>query len=129
MHQANILRIVVASPNDVQAERKALSTVVGELNRGVARDRGLQLDITRWEDDAYAEFHPQGPQGLIDAILRIEDCDIFIGMFWKRFGTPVSDAGSGTEHEFQRAYDVWKQQRRPHIMMYFNQRAYTPKTK
>ena len=48
---------------------------------------------------------------------------------WKRFGTPVSDAGSGTEHKFQRAYDAWKQQRRPHIMMYFNQRAYTPKTK
>ena len=129
MHQASILRIVVASPSDVQAERKALSTVVDELNRGVARDRGLQLSITRWEDDAYAGFHPQGPQGLIDAILRIEDCDIFIGMFWKRFGTPVSDAGSGTEHEFQRAYEAWKQQRRPHIMMYFNQRAYTPKTK
>jgi hypothetical protein len=61
--------------------------------------------------------------------LRIEGCNIFIGMFWKRFGTPVSDAGSGTAHEFQRAYEAWKQQRRPHIMMYFNQRAYTPKTK
>jgi sulfatase-modifying factor enzyme 1 len=36
---------------------------------------------------------------------------------------------SGTAHEFQRAYEAWQQQRRPHIMMYFNQRAYTPKTK
>jgi formylglycine-generating enzyme required for sulfatase activity len=61
--------------------------------------------------------------------MQIEDCDIFIGMFWKRFGTPVYDAGSGTAHEFQRAYEAWQQQRRPHIMMYFNQRAYTPKTK
>ena len=128
MHQANIIRMVVASPGDVQAERDALSGVVDELNYGIARDRGLQLSITRWEDDAYAGFHPRGPQGLIDAILGIEDCDIFIGIFWRRFGTPVYDAGSGTEHEFQRAYEAWQQQRRPHIMMYFNQRAYTPKT-
>ena len=71
MHQADILRIVVASPGDVQAEREALSGVVDELNHGIARERGLQLDITRWEDDAYAGFHPRGPQGLIDAILQI----------------------------------------------------------
>jgi hypothetical protein len=81
MHQMHILRIVVASPSDVQAERDALSGVVDELNHGIARGHGLQLDITRWEDDAYAGFHPQGPQGLIDAILRIEECDIFIGIF------------------------------------------------
>ena len=128
MHQANILRIVVASPSDVQAERDALPGVVDELNHGIASERGLQLTITRWEEDAYAGFHPQGPQGLIDAILRIEDCDIFIGIFWKRFGTPVHDAKSGTAHEFQRAYEAWQQQRRPHIMMYFNQTPYTPQT-
>jgi NACHT domain len=129
MQQADVLRMVVASPSDVQPERDALSGVVDELNRGIARERGLRLDLVRWETDAYPGFHLEGPQGLIDAILRIEDCDIFIGIFWKHFGTPVSDAGSGTEHEFQRAYETWLQQRRPQIMMYFNQRAYTPKTK
>ena len=107
MHQANILRIVVASPSDVQAEREALPGVVDELNHSTASERGLQLTITRWEDDAYAAFHPQGPQGLIDAILCIEDCDIFIGIFWRRFGTLVHDAKSGTAHEFQRAYEAW----------------------
>jgi formylglycine-generating enzyme required for sulfatase activity len=74
-------------------------------------------------------FHPEGPQGLIDDILQIGDCDILIGIFWKRFGTPVPDAASGTEHEFRQAYDAWKQTGRPQIMMYFNQRAYTPKTR
>jgi hypothetical protein len=87
MHQAHILRIVVASPGDVQAERNALPGVIDDLNQGIAQERGLQLSITRWEVDAYAGFHPQGPQGLIDAILRIEDCDIFIGIFWKRCGS------------------------------------------
>ena len=129
MPQVQILRIVVASPGDVQAERNALSTVVEELNHGIARDRGVRLELARWETDAYPGFHPEGPQGLIDPILRIETCDILIGIFWKRFGTPVTDAQSGTEHEFRLGYEAWKQTRRPHIMVYFNQRAYTPKTR
>jgi NACHT domain len=61
--------------------------------------------------------------------LRIEDCDVLLGIFWKRFGTPTAEAGSGTEHEFLRAYAAWKQHSRPQIMVYFNQKAATPKTK
>jgi formylglycine-generating enzyme required for sulfatase activity len=129
MPQVQIRHIVVASPGDVQAERNALATVVEELNHGIARDRRLRLELVRWETDAYPGFHPEGPQGLIDAILRIEECDILIGIFWKRFGTPVNDAQSGTEHEFRRGYESWKRTGRPHIMVYFNQRAYTPKTR
>ena len=113
MHQADILRIVVASPSDVQAERDALRTVLEELNQGIAGEHGLRLELARWETDAYPGFHPEGPQGLIDAILRIEDCDILIGIFWKRFGTPVQDANSGTEHEFRRAYEAWQQHAPP----------------
>src|SRR5215510_8771826 len=100
MSQVQILRIVVASPGDVQAERNALATVVEELNHGIAR--ALRSACTSpGEADAYPGFHLEGPQGLIDPILRIETCDILIGIFWKRFGTPVIDAQSGTEHEFR----------------------------
>lgn len=129
MPQVQILRIVVASPGDVQGERNALSTVVEELNRGIAADRGVRFELARWETDAYPGFHPEGPQGLIDPILRIETCDILIGIFWKRFGTPVSDAQSGTEHEFRLGYEAWKREGRPQLMVYFNQRPYTPKTR
>jgi Domain of unknown function (DUF4062) len=124
-----ILRIVVASPGDIQAERDALATVVEELNRGIAADRGLRLELGRWETDTYPGFYPEGPQGLIDPILKIEDCDVLIGIFWKRFGTPVKNAKSGTEHEFLRAYEAWQAQDRPQIMVYFNQKSYTPKSK
>jgi Domain of unknown function (DUF4062) len=129
MATVEIKRIVVASPSDVQAERNALRAVVEELNNGIAGDRGVRLELARWETDAYPGFHPEGPQGLIDDILRIEDCDILIGIFWKRFGTPVQDAKSGTEHEFRRAYEAWKQTSRPQIMVYFNQGAYAPRSR
>lgn len=96
---------MVASPSDVQAERDALPAIVEELNRSIAADRGLRLELSRWEN-AYPGFHSEGPQGLIDPILHIEDCDLLIGIFWKRFGTQVKDAKSGTEHEFKLAYEA-----------------------
>jgi hypothetical protein len=129
MESINLLRIVVASPGDVQAERDALPAALEELNRGIAATQGLRLELGRWETDAYPGFHPEGPQGLIDPILRIEDCDVLLGIFWKRFGTPTQEASSGTEHEFLRAYAAWQQHGRPQIMVYFNQKAAMPKTK
>ncbi len=43
MNKVNVLRIVVASPGDVEVERNHLNKVAAELNRGVAADRGLRL--------------------------------------------------------------------------------------
>ncbi|MDQ3805358.1 MAG: DUF4062 domain-containing protein, partial [Acidobacteriota bacterium] len=128
MEQKRHLRVVVASPGDVQPERDLLPGVVEEINRHVAAERGLFLDLHRWETDAYPGFHAEGPQGLLDPILRVDDCDVLIGIFWKRFGTPTKGAGSGTEHEIMRAYEAWKQNRRPQLLVYFNQKSYTPKT-
>jgi hypothetical protein len=129
MAQMRTLRIVIASPSDVEAECKMLPAVVEELNRGVAADRGVRLELTRWKTDAYPGFHPEGPQGLIDPLLRIEEADLLIGIFWKWFGTPVNDAESGTEHEFKRAYESWQRKRSPQIMVYFKQKAYWPKSR
>lgn len=124
-----VLRIVAVSPSDVQPERDVLPAVIEEVNRHIAADRGLHLILTRWETDSHPGFHPDGPQGLIDPILKITDCDLLIGIFWTRFGTLTADGKTGTEHEFSLAYDAWKAKRRPQIFLYFNQKAYTPKSK
>jgi hypothetical protein len=127
--EVSVLRIVVASPGDVSSERDALPEVIAEINRGVAADRNLRLELSRWETDAYPRFHADGPQGGIDPILKIEDCDLLLGIFWRRFGTPTKDAGSGTDHEFKLGYQAWQNKGRPQLMVYFNQKAYTPKSK
>ena len=123
-----ILRVIVASPSDVAAERDIVSRVLEDLNRSVAADRGVRFEPIRWETDAYPSFHPEGPQGAIDSVLRIPDAALLIGIFWKRFGTPTRDAASGTEHEIRLAYEAWKQNRRPQIMVYFNQKPWSPQT-
>jgi len=128
MANESILRVVVASPSDLASERRALGDVVQGLNESLADQFRKRLVLFKWETDAHPGFHVEGPQGLVDSILRIEDCDIFVGLFWTRFGTPVTDAASGTEHEFKRAYESWKSRGRPQILFYFCDRSYVLKT-
>ena len=126
--RAQILRVVVASPADVNTERAIVPRVVDDLNAGVAADRGLRLEVIRWETDSYPGFHPEGPQGLIDTTLHIEDSDIVIGIFWKRFGTPTKEGTTGTEHEIRRSYEAWLKHGRPQVMVYFNQKPSAPQS-
>lgn len=122
------LRIVLSSPGDVPEERRIIDEVIAEINRGIAADRDLRLEVTRWETDAYPGFHSEGPQGLLDSILNIQECDILLGIFWKRFGTPTKDALSGTEHEIRQAIEHWRKEGRPQIMMYFKEAPFFAKT-
>lgn len=124
MADESIVRVVVASPGDVPGERRALQEVIEGLNESLAVQLRKRLVLCRWETDAHPGFHVEGPQGLLDPILNVEACDVFIGLFWTRFGTPVTDAASGTEHEFRRAYASWKNTGRPKILFYFSERSY-----
>jgi tetratricopeptide (TPR) repeat protein len=119
------IRIAVASPGDVLAEREALARVVDELNRGVADGR---LALWRWETDARPGLHRDGPQGLIDELMDLQGADIVVGVFWKRLGVGGRDGGSGTEHELRKAWQAWRRHGRPDVMLYFCDRPHTPTT-
>jgi hypothetical protein len=123
-----LLRVVVASPGDVKAERDAVEEIIAEVNRDTARKAELYLELARWETDTRAGFHAGGPQGLIDPILNIDACELVIGIFWSRLGTPTPDGKTGTEHEFETAYKSWKINQRPEIMAYFCDRPAEPKS-
>ncbi len=123
-----VLRVVVASPGDVARERDTVSKVFEDINRGIGRDKNILCEVWRWETDAYPQFHPDGAQPAIDRVLRIDDCDLLVGIFWKRFGTPLKGAASGTEHEIRLAHKAWQDRRRPQVMLYFNQQPYAAQT-
>ncbi|MGA2008927.1 MAG: FxSxx-COOH system tetratricopeptide repeat protein [Solirubrobacteraceae bacterium] len=124
-----LIRVVVLSPGDVAEERATVAVVVDELNRRVARSHGCLLSLWRWETDARAGLHIAGPQGLIDERMEIGESDIAIGIFWWRFGTPTGDARSGTEHELRRAWEAWRENHRPDVMVYFCEREGFPASK
>lgn len=100
------LRLIVASPSDVPAEREAVAEVLALLNQGVCADRGVWLVAYRWETDTYAAFHPRGFQhGVIDRVLKLGEADVVIGIFRARLGTPDPRLGgkTGTQYEIGEA--------------------------
>jgi len=124
-----VLRVVLASPTDVQAERDRVPMVIEEVNRNVAHDHGLHLELYRWETDAFPSFNMAGPQGAIDKVLEIDSCHLLIGVFWKRLGTCTADGDTGTVHEVKAAYKSWLEKRTPQMMLYFGQKASPPPQK
>lgn len=92
------ISIFLGSPGDVALERDAVQATVDEMNRLTANPLGYQLELLRWEDAAPGIGRPQGR--LNQALAR---CDVFIGMLYKKWGTPPAIDGpysSGFEEEF-----------------------------
>lgn len=120
------VNVFVASPGDVSLEREQLSKVVNEINltiSALAPEKRVVLELIKWE----THVHPGLGRDAQDVInQQIGDYDIFMGMMWKRFGTPTAVAESGTEEEFQRAYTSWEQNKHLPVLFYFCQAPFAP---
>jgi hypothetical protein len=116
-------RLFIASPGDVTAERDKLCDVVGELNRTHGKTNGYVVEPLRWETHAA----PSGgrPQAVITE--QLGEYDIFVGIMWRRFGTPTGVAGSGTEEEYRQAYRKWENNPSMPLMFYFSQCPFMPR--
>jgi len=118
--QIRTVRILASSPSDVLAEVAQLGLIVEELQETLGAERGVTIELVRWE--THAVPGAGRPQQVVNE--SIGDCDIFFGIMWKRFGTPTTRAGSGTEEEFETAYKTWFDGGRPEILFYFSLAPY-----
>jgi hypothetical protein len=110
------VRLFIASPSDCGGERALIRKAINELNEVVCPAFQISLVPIGWENVAPGLGDPQE---VIDA--AIGEYDILVGVMWLRFGTPTaSGEQSGTEHEFNRAYELWKSSGKPNVMFYFN---------
>jgi hypothetical protein len=120
------VRVFVASPGDVSVEREQLSKVIQEINQtisAIAPEKSIFLELVKWE----THVHPGLGRDAQDVVNRqIGDYDIFLGIMWRRFGSPTSVAASGTEEEFRRAYARWEQNKKLPILFYFSQAPSAP---
>jgi hypothetical protein len=114
--------VFVSSPGDVQRERNLLARVIDEVNQTHGIPLNYRLNLWRYEDQAYPSASK--PQELINAIQA--PYDLFIGIMWKRFGTSTPNAGSGTQEEYNIAYELWQQKRVLDIMFYFSNKPVNP---
>ena len=111
--QMNVLRVFLASPSNLEDERKATKEMVDRLNLTI-RESGWTVALLGWED------RPPGfgrPQAQINA--DVDACDLFLGVLWRRWGSPSGEFKSGFEEEFERAISRRKRSASPEIWIYF----------
>jgi hypothetical protein len=124
--QLRKVRILVASPGDVQSERDQLFKVVNELNltlSALAPEKGIVLELVRWETHVHPGLGSDAQQVVNE---QIGDYDVFVGIMWKRMGTPTITSQSGTDEEFQRAYRKWQENKSLPVLFYFCQQSFPP---
>jgi hypothetical protein len=94
-----IVKVFLASPSDLGEERRAAKIVIDDLNELWADDFGFQIELVGWEDTVSVYGRPQ------EIINRdLEQCELFVGMMWKKWGTPPGGSStytSGFEEEFE----------------------------
>lgn len=110
------LKVFVASPGDVSTERDTVAFVVEELRRTIGDIRNVELQTVRWETHTWPDVGADA-QDVINT--QIGEYDVFVGVMWRRFGTPTQRSRSGTGEEFEKAYDLFRTFGRPKIMFYF----------
>ncbi|WP_445279907.1 hypothetical protein [Streptomyces sp. DSM 118148] len=118
-YDARVFTVLVASPGDVQEERRAIAEIIHEWNYLNSRDRSVVLLPLRWETHAHPEMGAE-PQAIINRQI-VDECDIAVGVFWTRLGTPTAAAESGSAEEIARVGESGKP-----VMMYFSNAPVPP---
>lgn len=113
-----IYKCFIASPGDTKSEREICDKVFAEINNSIGSEFDFRIESLKWENSTIPAFG-ESSQGVINEQIG-NDYDLFIGIMYKKFGTPTKNAGSGTEEEFNLAYDRLKNGEKLQIMFYFN---------
>lgn len=99
MFQANVYKIMVGAPSDVEPEVKTAFDVIQKWNYINAFSHKLILLPSHWTLDTYPTLS-QKPQKAINNQL-VEKSDLLICIFGSKIGTPTDDYISGTVEEIE----------------------------
>lgn len=112
---ATVFNVLIASPSDVPEERATIAKSLHEWNSLHSQEQQKILLPVMWETHV-APAMGDRPQGLInDQIVR--GCDILIGSFWTRLGSPTGVEDSGTVEEVK-----WFLSQKKPVMLYFSKK-------
>ena len=117
--ESKLYRVLIASPGDVKAEREIVREEIYRWNSMHAVETKMALHPVGWETDATPDLRERG-QAVINRQL-VDNCDMLIGVFWTRLGTPTPEAESGTVEEIERAANEGKR-----CIVYFSDKETSP---
>jgi hypothetical protein len=121
LFSATVLNVLIASPSDVPLERDAIALGIYDWNALHSKESGKVLLPVRWETLS-APAMGERPQGIINAQV-VRNCDVLIGCFWTRLGSPTGEEDSGTVEEIR----YFLKNNKP-VMLYFSSQQIDPNT-
>jgi len=117
MKTVELIKIFLASPRDVQTERNYVKEVVATINRTVAQDKNIRLEV-KCSENAYPGYGKDGQAIINEQIGKMDEYDLFILIMKDRFGSPTKRHASGTVEEFTLARKAHKERGKPDIWFY-----------
>ncbi|MEP0212072.1 MAG: hypothetical protein ABJD66_02575 [Cellulophaga sp.] len=118
-YESTVYRILIASPSDVDEEREVVSRIIQDWNDLNSFNKKIVLLPVRWETHSSPTFGVR-PQEAINKQL-VDDCDLLVGFFWTKIGTPTGEEIGGTVEEIKRVSKAGKP-----VMLYFSKRGKDP---
>jgi hypothetical protein len=118
-YNAAVIKVMIASPSDVYSERNVIREVLYEWNAINSDTRRVVLLPVAWETHSVPEMGDR-PQAIINRKL-LSDCDLLVGVFWTRIGTPTGEYESGTAEEIHEHIKAGKP-----AMLYFSSMPVLP---
>jgi hypothetical protein len=116
---ATVYRVLIASPGDLHEERGVIEEAIYHWNATHAVDDKVVLLPVRWETHSVPELGDR-PQAILNRRV-VAGCDILIGAFWTRLGTPTGMSDSGTMEEIEQFLQAGKP-----VLLYFSSREIDP---
>ena len=110
---------MIASPSDVDDERRIVREVLQNWNDVNCKSQEIAFMPVAWESHASPSLDGR-PQESINKHL-LEECDLLVGVFWTRIGTPTGSEPSGTVEEIKRHHTAGKP-----AMLYFSSKQISP---
>ncbi len=99
MYVANVYRVMIASPGDVQKEREIARNLINEWNTHHSSYRKIVLLPLLWEDNSIPASGDSAQEIINDQLLQ--HADLVVGIFWSRVGSDTGKAISGTVEELE----------------------------
>lgn len=117
--EVKIFKAFIASPSDTNRERELCDKVFMEISSSLGSIYNFRIESLKWEADVRPSIQETDGQSLI--FEQIGDTyEIFVGIMNKKFGSPTLKAGSGTEEEFNAAFDRRVNRKDIEVVFYFN---------
>ncbi|NLX15298.1 MAG: DUF4062 domain-containing protein [Phycisphaerales bacterium] len=112
-YKAIVCNVMIASPSDVDEERKIAREVLWGWNYLHSERMHIILMPVGWDTRSFPAMDDR-PQAIINKQV-LEPCDLLIGIFWTRLGTPTGQETSGTVEEI----GEFRKKGKP-VMLYFS---------